>query len=56
MFLPLFAPVSLTDALTEPAPTGTPVEGSNGLLVEVDGKVVPNYGATMVTFDEGDVR
>jgi small subunit ribosomal protein S1 len=34
---------------------GSPVEGSNGLLVEVDGKVVPNYAATMVSFDEGDV-
>ncbi len=47
--------MSLTDAPIEPALTGTPVEGSNGLLVEVDGKVVPNYGATMVTFNEGDV-
>ncbi|MEX2108096.1 MAG: 30S ribosomal protein S1 [Solirubrobacterales bacterium] len=44
-----------TDTLIAPAPTGTPVEGSNGLLLEVDGKIVPNYGATMVTFDEGDV-
>jgi small subunit ribosomal protein S1 len=34
---------------------GSPVEGSGGLLVEVDGKVVPNYAATMVSFDEGDV-
>jgi small subunit ribosomal protein S1 len=34
---------------------GTPVEGSGGLLVEVDGKVVPNYAATMVSFEEGDV-
>jgi small subunit ribosomal protein S1 len=41
--------------LTPPAPQGTPVDGSNGLLVEVDGKVVPNYAATMVSFDEGDV-
>jgi small subunit ribosomal protein S1 len=47
--------VSATDTLTPPAPTGTPVEGSNGLLVEIDGKVVPNYAATMVSFDEGDV-
>jgi small subunit ribosomal protein S1 len=31
------------------------VEGSNGLLVEIDGKIVPNYAATMVSFDEGDV-
>jgi small subunit ribosomal protein S1 len=38
-----------------PAASGTPVEGSNGLLVEIDGKVVPNYAATMVSFDEGDV-
>jgi small subunit ribosomal protein S1 len=41
--------------MTVPAQEGTPVEGSNGLLLEVDGQVVPNYGATMVTFDEGDV-
>ena len=34
---------------------GTPVEGSNGLLLEIDGQVVPNYAATMVSFDEGDV-
>jgi small subunit ribosomal protein S1 len=47
--------VSTTDTLTPPAPTGTPVEGSNGLLVEIDGKVVPNYAATMVSFEEGDV-
>ena len=31
------------------------MEGSNGLLVEIDGKIVPNYAATMVSFDEGDV-
>ncbi|HKI67343.1 MAG TPA: 30S ribosomal protein S1 [Solirubrobacterales bacterium] len=31
------------------------MEGSAGLLLEVDGKVVPNYAATMVSFDEGDV-
>jgi small subunit ribosomal protein S1 len=37
------------------AAQGSPVEGSNGLLMEVDGKVVPNYAATMVSFDEGDV-
>jgi small subunit ribosomal protein S1 len=47
--------VSATDTATAPAPAGTPVEGSNGLLLEVEGKVVPNYAATMVTFDEGDV-
>jgi small subunit ribosomal protein S1 len=48
--------MSVTDTtMTSDAPTGTPVEGSNGLLVEVEGKVVPNYAATMVSFDEGDV-
>jgi small subunit ribosomal protein S1 len=53
--LPLFAAVSPTDTLTAPAPTGTPVEGSGGLLLEIDGKIVPNYAATMVSFEEGDV-
>jgi small subunit ribosomal protein S1 len=48
--------MSVTDTtVTSDAPTGTPVEGSNGLLVEVEGKVVPNYAATMVSFEEGDV-
>jgi len=46
---------TVTDTTSTPAPTGTPVEGSGGLLVEVDGKVVPNYAATMVSFEEGDV-
>jgi small subunit ribosomal protein S1 len=47
--------VSPTDTLIAPAPTGTPVEGSNGLLLEIEGKIVPNYAATMVSFEEGDV-
>jgi small subunit ribosomal protein S1 len=55
MFLPLFAAVSATDVMTAPAPTATPVEGSGGLLLQIDGKIVPNYAATMVSFDEGDV-
>ena len=38
-----------------PAPTATPVEGSGGLLLQIDGKIVPNYAATMVSFEEGDV-
>ncbi len=41
--------------MTPPAPTATPVDGSNGLLLEIEGKIVPNYAATMVSFDEGDV-
>ncbi len=31
------------------------VEGSDGLLLEIDGQIVPNYDATIVPFDEGDV-
>src|SRR5436309_4977843 len=31
------------------------VEGSDGLLLEIDGQVVPNYDATITPFDEGDV-
>jgi small subunit ribosomal protein S1 len=38
-----------------PAPSATPVEGSGGLLLQIDGKIVPNYAATMVSFEEGDV-
>jgi small subunit ribosomal protein S1 len=47
-------PVAATETLT-PAPSATPVEGSGGLLLNIDGKIVPNYAATMVSFDEGDV-
>jgi hypothetical protein len=48
----------VTDTTLTPAvdaPTGSPVEGSGGLLLEIDGKIVPNYAATMVSFEEGDV-
>ena len=40
-----------TQTLTPPRA----VEGSDGLLLEVDGQVVPNYDATLVPFEEGDV-
>ena len=53
--LPLSAVVSDTDSNVLTPPAGTPVEGSGGLMVEVDGRTVPDYAATMVTFDEGDV-
>ncbi|MCW3065904.1 MAG: rpsA, partial [Solirubrobacterales bacterium] len=33
----------------------TIVEGSDGLILLVDGKQVPNYDATFVPFEEGDV-
>jgi small subunit ribosomal protein S1 len=48
----------VTDTTLTPAsdaPAGSPVEGSGGLLLEIDGKIVPNYAATMVSFEEGDV-
>ncbi len=31
------------------------VEGSDGLLLEIDGRIVPNYDATLHPFQEGDV-
>jgi small subunit ribosomal protein S1 len=31
------------------------VEGSDGLLLEIDGHIVPNYDATFVPFEEGEV-
>src|SRR3712207_4521955 len=36
-------------------PNATPVAGSDGLLLEIDGQIVPNYDATIVDFSEGDV-
>src|SRR4051812_8264211 len=43
---------------TEPT-TGTDgakiVEGSDGLLLEIDGQIVPNYDATFADFEEGQV-
>ena len=42
--------------LTPEAPTDLRiVEGSNGMLIEVDGQILPNYDATIVPFEEGDV-
>ena len=43
---------------TDPAqtdPAAKIVEGSNGLLLEIDGQIVPNYDATLTPFAEGDV-
>src|SRR5215218_8080622 len=31
------------------------VDGSGGLLLEVDGQIVPNYDATFAPFEEGEV-
>ena len=45
--------MAATDTTT---PTGARVvEGSDGLLLEVDGQIVPNYDATITPFEEGDV-
>src|SRR5680860_814837 len=45
--------VALADTATLTPPK--PVEGSDGLLLEIDGQIVPNYDATLVPFEEGDV-
>jgi small subunit ribosomal protein S1 len=50
--------VSATDTTTEAAAESTqqpPAANSNDLMIEVDGKLVPNYDATIKPFDEGDV-
>src|SRR5438309_8300464 len=36
-------------------PEARVVEGSNGLVLEIDGQVVPNYDATLRPFEEGEV-
>jgi small subunit ribosomal protein S1 len=40
---------------TSDLPDAKVVEGSGGLLLEIDGKIVPNYDATLHPFQEGDV-
>src|SRR4029453_4460356 len=47
----LVASVPDTETVTPPRT----VEGSGGMLLEIDGQIVPNYDATIVPFDEGDV-
>src|SRR6201989_1193303 len=44
---------TLNPATDEPA--AKVVEGSNGLLLDIDGQIVPNYDATIHPFQEGDV-
>ncbi|MCW2952462.1 MAG: binding domain protein, partial [Conexibacter sp.] len=48
---PTGSPMSTTDL----QPTATIVEGSDGLLLLIDGQIVPNYDATLQPFEEGDV-
>ncbi len=45
----------MTDTTVQPTTPSAPAEGAGDLLTEVDGKLVPNYAATMVSFEEGDV-
>src|ERR1700744_917073 len=53
--------MSSTSTLTPPIDPDSPlanakvVEGSDGLLLEIDGQIVPNYDATLHPFAEGDV-
>src|ERR1700710_2689861 len=49
--------MSSTTTLIPPADQSNAkvVEGSNGLLLEIDGQIVPNYDATLHPFTEGDV-
>jgi len=61
----IIAAVSAVETSTDPAqeatveaPAGESAPASNGssdLLIEVDGKLVPNYDATIKPFEEGDV-
>src|SRR3954463_10613544 len=44
--------ISTTD---DPTTDAKIVEGSDGLLLEIDGRIVPNYDATLTPFEEGDV-
>jgi small subunit ribosomal protein S1 len=39
----------------EPTTDAKVVEGSDGLLLEIDGRIVPNYDATFTVFEEGEV-
>jgi small subunit ribosomal protein S1 len=46
----------VSTTITEPpVSVGTEVPGSDGLLLEIDGKIVPNYEATLIAFEDGDV-
>ncbi len=49
--------MSSTTTLSAPPdlPGAKVVEGSGGLLLEIDGRIVPNYDATLHPFQEGDV-
>ena len=44
-----------TTATEQPESAGNGAATSDNLLIEVDGKLVPNYDATIHPFSEGDV-
>jgi small subunit ribosomal protein S1 len=44
----------MTQTLNPPSDAKV-VDGSDGLLLEVDGQIVPNYDATFAPFEEGEV-
>src|SRR6478609_3365372 len=44
----------MTQTLNPPSDAKV-VEGSDGLLLEIDGQIVPNYDATFTLFEEGEV-
>jgi small subunit ribosomal protein S1 len=48
------SPAAVQTPITDQA-NAKVVEGSDGLLLEVDGHIVPNYDATLHPFQEGDV-
>ncbi len=35
--------------------SGEKLQGGHELMIEVDGKMIPNYDATIMTFEEGDI-
>ena len=47
--------MSVTTEPTSSVEGAKVVEGSDGLLLEIDGQIVPNYDATLSLFEEGDV-
>ncbi len=47
--------MSATETVIDPASEAAAANGSSDLMIEVDGKLVPNYAATIKPFEEGDV-
>ena len=41
----------MTQTLNPPTADAKVVEGSDGLLLEIDGQIVPNYDATFAPFE-----